>query len=217
MAAAGGAMSFHPEVLQGPQPRVLGQLSPLVSLRHFYLGGGTALACHLGHRFTVDLVWFTSERIADSLRLAQDLRDGGAPFVTGSFERGTLHGMMNDVRLSFIEYRYPLVEPLVLWPEFGCHLASVSDLACMKLSAVAQRGSKKDFVDIYAIGTTMFSLREMLSMYRRKYSVKDISHVLYGLAYFDDADKERGLQILWNIDWTAVKNAVREWVREVAE
>ena len=209
-------MSFHPEILQGAQTGVLRQLSPLVSPRQFYLGGGTALALHLGHRLSVDLDWFTPEKIADPLRLAQELRDEGAPFVTGSTARGTLHGMMEGVRLSFIEYHYPLLEPLVSWPEFGCHLASMADLACMKLSAVAQRGSRKDFIDIYALGTNGFSLHEMLAMHQRKYSVKDISHVLYGLAYFDDADKERGLKLLRDIDWQVVKKTIQGWVREVA-
>jgi hypothetical protein len=209
-------MTFHPEILQGAQPQVLRQLSTIVSPRQFYLGGGTALAIHLGHRLSVDLDWFTPEKIADPLRLAQDLRDEGAPFVTGSTERGTLHGMMEDVRLSFMEYHYPLLEALVPWPEFGCHLASMADLACMKLSAVAQRGSRKDFIDIYALASNCFSLPDMLAMYQRKYSVKDISHVLYGLAYFDDADRERGLTLMWDIDWKVVKKTIQGWVREVA-
>lgn len=209
-------MIFHPEILQGAQPQVLRQLSPLISPRQFYLAGGTALALHLGHRFSIDFDWFTPEKITDPLRLAQDLRDEGAPFVTGSTEHGTLHGTMEDVRLSFMEYHYPLLEPLVFWPEFGCQLSSPADLACMKLSAVAQRGSKKDFIDIYALGSNIFPLRDMLAMYQRKYSVKDISHVLYGLAYFDDAEGERGLKLLWEIDWQLVKKTIQGWVREVA-
>src|SRR5450755_3737383 len=46
-----------------------------------YLGGGTALALHLGHRRPVDLDWFTTERLGDPLRLAQDLRNDGIAFV----------------------------------------------------------------------------------------------------------------------------------------
>ena len=209
-------MTFHPEILEGAQAQVLRQLAHCVSPRQFYLGGGTALAIHLGHRHSVDLDWFTPGNIPDPLRLAQELRDEGVPFITGSIERGTLHGMMETVRVSFMEYHYPLLEPSKFWPEFACPLASITDLACMKLSAVAQRGSRKDFIDIYAIGNNNLSLKEMLSFYQRKYSVKDISHVLYGLSYFDDAEREISPKLLLDTEWKIVKKSIRELVREVA-
>lgn len=209
-------MSFHPEVLQAMQPQVLLQLSPFPSSRQFYLGGDTALAVHLGHRYSIDFDWFTQEKITDQILLAQELRDAGFSFITGSVERGTLHGTIEGVRLSFMEYHYPLLEPLVPWPEFGCNLASPADLACMKLSAVSQRGSKKDFIDIYTLGNDIYSLQEMLSMYQKKFSVKDISHLLYGLAFFDDAEREPGPKLLWDMDWKIVKKTIQGWVREVA-
>jgi hypothetical protein len=37
----------------------------------------------------------------------------------------------------------------------------------MKFSAIAQRGSKKDFIDIYAIGLNGFDLRNGLSLFRK--------------------------------------------------
>jgi hypothetical protein len=46
-----------------------------MTAQQFYLGGGTALAIHLGHRRSVDFDWFTRERIADPLRLAHDQKD----------------------------------------------------------------------------------------------------------------------------------------------
>ncbi len=208
-------MTFHPEILQGAQAQVLRELAPLISSRQFYLGGGTALAIHLGHRLSIDLDWFTQGNIADPLRFAQELRDEGASLITGSIERGTLHGMMEMVQVSFMEYHYPLLEPPIPWPDFACPLASVADLACMKLSAVAQRGSRKDFIDIFALASNL-SLKEMLSLYQRKYSVKDISHVLYGLSYFDDAEREISPRLLWDMDWKVVKKTIQEWVREVA-
>ncbi len=209
-------MSFHAEILQGSQTQILRQLSPFASSHQFYLGGGTALAIHFGHRYSLDFDWFTQEKIADPLLLAQDLRDEGISFITGSVERGTLHGVSESVRLSFMEYHYPLLEPLVPLPEFGCNLASLADLACMKLSAVSQRGSRKDFFDIYTLVNKTFSLQKMLSMYQRKFSVKDISHVLYGLAYFDDAEREPDPKLLWDMDWQIVKQNVQGWLRELA-
>ena len=209
-------MNFHPEVLTAVQRKVLRQLGPMTVQRQFYLVGGTALALRFGHRHSVDLDWFTGERIADPIRLAQDIRDEGVSFVTGHIERGTLHGSVLSVRVSFLEYRYPLLQPLTSWPEFGCLLASLDDLACMKLSAAAQRGSKKDFVDIYALGLRHKPLQDMLRLYQKKYSVHDIVHVLYGLTYFDEADRERMPRRLWDADWRIIKKTIQGWVREIA-
>lgn len=208
---------FHHAVLGVVQKQALRQLGPVMTHWRFYLGGGTALALYLGHRHSMDLDWFTGEQIADSLRLAQDLREEGISLVTGRIARGTLHGSVSSVRVSFLAYRYPLLQPLVSWPESGCLIAALDDLVCMKLAALAQRGSKKDFVDIYALGLRHKPLPEMLRLYRQKYAVADVIHVLYGLAYFHDADKERMPRMFWDTDWRTVKKTIQRWVKEVAE
>jgi predicted nucleotidyltransferase component of viral defense system len=184
--------------------------------QHFYLVGGTTIALYLGHRHSVDLDWFTGEDIPDTMLLAQNIRDQGIPFTTEQIERGTLHGTVSGVRVSFLEYKYPLIKPLVPWQKTACQLASLEDLTSMKLSALSQRGSKKDFVDIYALGLRHFRLRNMLHFYQQKYSVEDIGHVLYGLSYFDDADKERLPKIFWDTNWKIIKKTIQGWVREVA-
>jgi hypothetical protein len=207
-------MAFHPEILTPRQTQSLRRLGPPVTTLGFYLGGGTAIALHLGHRRSVDFDWFRQEPIADPLRLAVELRAAGAPFVTGWTERGTLYGTAQGIRVSFFEYRYMLLQPLEAWAENGCQLGSLADLACMKLAAVAQRGSRKDFVDLYAIGRAGHSLSTILEGYRTKYGVRDIGHLLYALVYFDDADAERMPRMIWKVSWPEVKRFVRGWVRQ---
>lgn len=202
-------MSFHQEALTPTQSRVLHQLGP--AMRRFYMGGGTAVALHLGHRRSADLDWFTAEGLEDPLRLAQEIRDEGFRLATAQVGRGTLH--VSGVRVTFLEYTYPMLEPPVPWADRACLLASLDDLACMKLAAVTQRGSKKVFVDVYALGRRHRPLAEMLRLYQKKYSVADIGHVLYGLAYFEEADRERMPRLLW--DANSIKRTIQAWVREV--
>jgi Nucleotidyl transferase AbiEii toxin, Type IV TA system len=209
------SVSFHPHVLGALQQKVLRQLGPLMDTQRFYLGGGTALAIHLGHRRSVDFDWFTREYIADPLHLARDLNDQDIAFVTGNIERGTLHGSVSGVQVSFLEYRYPLLQSLVAWPMFGFMLASPADLACMKLSALAQRGAKKDFVDVYALGIKYCSLSDMLDWYQQKYAVTDLTHVLYSLAYFDDADRERMPRMFWDSNWRTIKKTIVQWLQDL--
>lgn len=116
-------MTLHPEAVSAGQKKVLQRLAPVMARWRFYLGGGTAVALHLGHRRSLDFDWFTGERISDPARLAQDLRDEGILFRTGQVDRGTLHGTVSRVRASFLEYRYPLLQPTILWSEYDCPLA----------------------------------------------------------------------------------------------
>lgn len=209
-------MTFHSSAITSEQQDVLRQLGPMASDHNFYLGGGTALALQLGHRRSVDFDWFTAEHLSDPMQLAQQLRDEGLNFATGQIARGTLHGTISDVRVSFLEYRYPLLQSLVRWPKYECALAGLDDLACMKLSAIAQRGAKRDFVDLYALLTTHRPLSVLLDRYRQKYETNDIAHVLYALVYFDDAESERMPVLFWDTDWAVIKQEIRKQVKEVA-
>jgi hypothetical protein len=208
-------MRFHSQVLGTTQQRVLGHLGPVLTSRGFYLGGGTALAVQLGHRRSVDLDWFTSGRLGDPLRLAADLGGHNIAFTTHQHERGTLHGTVSGVRVSLLEYPYRPVQPTIRWRAFACDLASMADLAAMKLSAQASRGARKDFVDLYAVGRKVTSLGRMLEWYREKFNVQDLAHVLYSLVYFDEANRQRMPRMLWDVNWRTIKNTLRTWVKEL--
>jgi hypothetical protein len=205
---------LHREVLGRRQLLVLRRLGRFLEASPFYLAGGTGLALHLGHRRSVDFDWFCERPIEQPLRLARQIEDSGLSVDVEDVERGTLHARASGVRLSFLEYRYPLLRPLLTAREPGLRVASLEDIAAMKLAAVAQRGSRKDFVDLFALGRVL-TLEQMLDLYRRKYGIRDAGHVLFGLSYFDDADKERMPVMLRRWSWAEIKDAVRGWVRRV--
>ena len=208
-------MSLNEAALTARLKRALATLGPVMASEDFYLAGGTAVAIHLGHRRSVDLDWFAGHAIGDPLVLAKRLADRGLHLAVDKVASGKLHGRLDQTRVSFLEYRYPLLAHRVNWPEYQCQLAGLDDLAGMKLSAIAQRGAKKDFMDLYALVTNHRPLSELLATYRRKYEIEDVAHVLYSLAYFDDADRERMPTMLWHLDWRTVKRAIRGWVKEI--
>ncbi|MFO8174827.1 MAG: hypothetical protein R6T96_11130 [Longimicrobiales bacterium] len=129
--------------MENSQQKVLRQVAAFADKRDFCLGGGTAVAIQLGHRRSVDLAWFTTGKISDPLVLASDLRQAGLPFKVTDVGKGTIHGTAGGVRLSFLEYRYPLSLPTVSWPEYQARLAPLEDLACMKLSAIGGQGGRR--------------------------------------------------------------------------
>jgi hypothetical protein len=208
-------MNLTAHGLDPEQLSVLAQAGRWLADQEFYLAGGTALAIYFSHRRSVDLDWFTAAAISDPLVFAQRLRDTGLAFETGQTAPGTLYGRIENVRVSFIEFRYPFLQPLVTWPANGVTLASLDDLACMKLSAIAQRGSRKDFYDVHTLLTRHRSLAELLPLYQQKFGVSDISPVLYGLAYFDDAENEPEPVLLDKVTWKQVKKDILQWIKNI--
>jgi hypothetical protein len=204
---------LHTKALGRRQLTVLRRLGPFLDATAFYLAGGTALALQLGHRRSVDFDWFCEQPLGDPLRLAAEIEGSGVPLEIDGVEKGTLHARSSGVRLSFLEYRYPLLQPPLQTTERGLRLASAEDIAAMKLGAIAQRGARKDFVDLFELGRHT-PLAEMLGFYRRKYGVRDVGHVLVALCYFDDADRERMPTMLRRSPWPEVKRTIQGWVRQ---
>lgn len=195
------------------QQKLLRLLAPRMQALGYYLAGGTALAICLEHRLSVDLDWFTEKPMGDAMQLAGELK-AGLDLTVRSVSAGTLHAEADQVRLSFLEYPYALLNPISLSNAFNCPMASLDDIACMKLSAIAQRGAKKDFLDVYTLVQRHRPLREFLDLYREKYEVTDITAVLYGLVYFEDAQAEPD-PLKWNTPWGDVMDAFRKWVKEI--
>jgi hypothetical protein len=206
---------IHSEILPGAQLHALRVLAPLASREGLYLAGGTALALQLGHRRSADLDWFRDGDL-DPEALANAFRAGGIAFEVRATARGTLHGTVARVPASFFSYPYPLLEALAVWDDTGCPLASISDIAAMKLAAIAQRGARKDFTDVYAIGKAVMPLGEMLDAFTRKYGTRDIAHVLAALGWFDDAEREPPLAMLWADPWDEIRRAIQSWLKDFA-
>jgi len=209
-------VTFHKEVLSPAQARLLPAIGAFASEHGFYLGGGTAVALYLGHRRSDDFDWFAAGKLEDPMVLAARARSAGLALEDAQPAPGTLHSIIDGVHASFFEYPYPNIAAPVPWTDYSLTLASLDDLACMKLAAVAQRGSRKDLVDIDALAARHRPIGELLDLYGRKYSISDVSHVLIGLNYFDDAEDEPMPAMLRETSWEDVKLRLREWVRSIA-
>jgi hypothetical protein len=204
---------IHAEVLPDEQVACLRGLAPCVTGMGFYLAGGTAVALHLGHRRSVDFDWFAPRFPCQPVDLRESLAAHGIALEPTALAEQTVHGRIGGVKVSFLEFRPPLLEPLVEWPDVGCRLASCADLAAMKLLAVTQRGTKKDFVDVHALSRQM-PLARMLECYQSRFGVADTSRILAGLCFFDDAEAEPMPVMLVPLDWETVKRDLRTVVRE---
>jgi hypothetical protein len=82
----------------------------------------------------------------------------------------------------------------------------------MKLSALAGRGSKKDFVDLAALLETI-EISEMLDWYRRKFPNSDPFIVMKSLTWFEDAEADPDPAFLKGQSWKRIKKVISEAVR----
>ncbi len=115
-----------------------------------YLARGTAIALYFGHRLSVDLDFFTHKTF-DSLELAAVISKklkSGFNIATNSITENTLAINLNDTGFSIFTYPYQLLDDPVTIKKMPIHLASHLDLALMKLIAINQRGTCKDFIDL---------------------------------------------------------------------
>ncbi len=186
------------------------KLAALDILSSFYLAGGTAAALQLGHRESVDLDFFSEQDFIPE-KLLEGLNNLGEMQITHA-SSGTLHVLLKSVRLTFLRYPYPLIAPLVSYQ--GLQIANLRDIALMKVTAIANRGAKKDFIDLYAIATRVWPLVAILDSLPDKFSVRySLGHILRSLVYFEDAEREPMPKMHdWTITWPSVKEFFRKEV-----
>ena len=86
-------------------------------------------------------------------------------------------------------------------------IASIRDIALMKLVAIAGRGSRKDFADLFLILQNPPTLESYFDMLPEKYGASRINtyHILKSLTYFDDAEIEPMPHMLVPFDWEECK------------
>jgi hypothetical protein len=191
------------------QREALTALSPIVG-DAFYLAGGVAVALRLHHRSSRDLDLFSSD--TDPTDLEEQLANNPAIRIV-SRAVGTLHLEAHGVPVSLLRYRYPLLEGLESDPTLPIKLASREDLVCMKLSAIAGRGARRDFWDLHElIAASHLTLSRALELFERKFPRTDRGHVVRSLAYFADADAEPMPPELTSTAWAAIKRDFEAWV-----
>ena len=179
-----------------------------------YLAGGTALALHLGHRISVDLDFFNPE-VFDSHKIINKLKSLGK-YESQQQTKDTINGVFNEVKFSYFIYPYKLIFPTIDFE--GIKLASIQDIAAMKLVAVTDRGTKKDFIDLYFLAHT-YSFEKMFEFYEKKYRLFNQNRltILKSLTYFFEADESEMPKMIEKIGWDEVKNYFIKTVPIVAK
>lgn len=185
---------FHLEVLPKSQLKVWNQINTeakYLKVNGYYLAGGTALALQLGHRRSVDFDFFSRKpERADSV-LSRLKRFPN--YILRERDSDTVHAEISGVKLSFIgAYQYSTIENLLEID--GIRMASVIDIALMKLLAVTHRATLRDYIDLAAIIRGSLPLKTLLQKSKQKYGRSfNVMLPLKALVSFNDLDEEMPL------------------------
>lgn len=192
--------------------RAIHVASQIPVVKNAYLAGGTSLALQLGHRISVDLDFFTLEEFDENL-VATGLSQF-QQFKEKSRAWATVLGWIGETKFSIFYYKPRLIDKLI--PFEGIQLAGKKDIAAMKLEAIAGRGLRRDFIDLFILSKE-FSLDEMLQFYDEKFGLLDQKKymIIKGLGYFEDATDEMP-NMLIPINWEEVKEFFRKETKRLA-
>jgi len=179
--------------------------------KQFYLAGGTAAAIQLGHRLSVDLDFFCLEEF-DGSELARQLEQKQIRLGKLKPSFGALHCVIEETKISFLQYQYPLLRDTIEYK--GAQLASLLDIALMKITAIASRGARKDFIDLHFILKNL-SLQEVLDHFPEKFPIEKIDpyHYIKSLTYFEDAENDPMPIMLSSCNWSKVKKSIQTAVK----
>lgn len=172
------------------------ELLPLMAQfkREFYLVGGTAIALFLGHRRSIDFDMFKLAPLKHKRNLDRISSAGFEPEITRRVE-DQMNVIVNGVKVTFFQYPFHVVPEERFGDVF--RMPSLLSLAAMKAYALGRRSKWKDYVDLYFLLTSHFSLAEVSA------KATDLFGGLFSeklfraqLSYFDDVDYTEEVEYL---------------------
>ena len=184
---------------------LLKELMALPLLKDTRLVGGTALALQFGHRRSVDLDFF-GFATEDFDEMTQVLKSIFPAVTQISCTKRIKIYTINNIKVDIVNYsEYPWVDDSV--EEDGIRLASVKDIAAMKMNAIIGRGTKKDFVDMYFL-LKHFSIEDLMQLYLQKYADGSEYRALLSMSYFEDAESQPMPFMFDPVEWNDIKHEI---------
>jgi hypothetical protein len=181
----------------------------------FYLAGGTALALQIGHRTSVDFDFYSKKEF-DNQKLLLSLQQNVSQItLIQNLPNTLIVEIPEEIEMSFFLYPYLLLEQPVKVE--SVYLASKEDIAAMKLIAIMQRGTQRDFIDLYFL-MKEFSLEKIFCWAKEKFPPFSPYVALRALTNFHDADQDQPLnrlKLLIKTDWESVKKAIVKQVYQM--
>ncbi len=132
---------LHTETVEPGTLDVIRALFARQYMQPYLLVGGTSLALQIGHRSSTDIDLFTNKP-HDTEQLLELLKQDFDVEVRNRY-KNSLFVNINSVKTDIVKQNANMIdEPLIVE---GIRMASVKEIAPMKLLAITNRGEEKGF------------------------------------------------------------------------
>ena len=198
--------------------KLLKDLTEIVTIPEYYMIGGTALSLQMGLRESFDFDFCVPAQFNNEL-LLEELGKIGEVKVKQN-QSGTCDVILNGVQVSFFYYPNKIINELMKPQEMPkLRMASILDIAIMKIVAIGGRGAKKDFFDLYnIINKCRISIKELAEGLIEKCGNKtNYVNIIMGLSYFEDAEQEILPKTFVEYNWEEIKEFFINYQREFKE
>lgn len=194
---------LHYQTIDAKTLELLKNIQEISIFNKLRLVGGTSLALQIGHRLSIDLDLF-GKLNADEISITNELSKIGNFKIINTSENIKVF-LINDIKVDIVNYPYEWIDDAIYKDDLV--LASIKDIAAMKLAAITGRGTKKDFIDFYFL-LKRYSLEQLIELYKQKYPDNSIFMLLKSIPYFDDAEIDINPKMLIDTKWEQVKTSI---------
>jgi predicted nucleotidyltransferase component of viral defense system len=178
----------------------------LEELEQFYLVGGTGLSLLKGHRDSIDIDLFTHQPF-DGNAIASIVLEKFVNVKVQGITKFFLFTYIDNVKVDFVKNNTPLNFPVQIIE--GIRIADERDIAALKLKAIFQRGSKKDFIDLYVL-LQQYSVQDLIDFFQAKFPNTEVGQLLMTMYYFGDAEENEMPKLYINTNWEEIKTYISQ-------
>ncbi|BAV09679.1 Nucleotidyl transferase AbiEii toxin, Type IV TA system [Filimonas lacunae] len=190
----------------------------------FRLVGGTALSLQLGHRMSIDIDLFTDAlygsidfKVIDTY-LRHHFAHVSPPWDNQpiGMGRGYVVGesvAREDLIKMDLYYTDQFIRPFMM--AGNVRMATIEEIAAMKIDVVQREGRKKDFWDIHEM-LTVLTLEQMIALHEERYPFNhDINTIHTNLSDFSNAEDDLDPICLRGKHWEFIKLELATAVEEL--
>ena len=158
-------------------------------LHHYVLVGGSALSLHLCHRKSEDLDFFTYDDSFSKKKLFDFFSEFRNTEILNQTDE-QIDVLLDGVKVTFFDSKWSFLRPKSPPAPGRLNLATLEQLAAMKVNVLFLRAKYRDYYDLYILAKEAFSLRDIFRVSEQ--IVKGVTYKLFitALLYIDDIEDD---------------------------
>lgn len=188
--------------------------------REFRLVGGTALSLQLGHRMSIDIDMFTDAKYGSvNFNEIEDFLEANFEYIDKGF--GTLAGIGKSylvgsskdscIKLDVYYTTDAFIEPALKTE--NVRMATLKEIAAMKIDVIQRTGRKKDFWDIYEL-LNHYNINDMIAFHKERYKYSHNETLIRdNLINFNSADDDFDPVCLKGNYWEFIKEDLTDIIK----